>query len=236
MARIPDVTAEVDGGSAPVDRRSATEGAAEWIAAILRSRITEGEFLPGMRLPEEILAESLDVSRNSLREAFRLMSHDRLLRYERNRGVFVRELSVRDVEEIYELRLVLQLSALHKASAGEAVDCSGIREAVNEGLTHAIKEEWVQVGTANMNFHQALGGLAGNERLNAQMTQLLAELRLAFHVMKPMEAFFAPYLPANVRICELVEAGRWTEASTEITTYTQRSREQLAGALEASYA
>ena len=59
----------------------------ERLADILRSRITEGYFKPGDRLPEDSIGKALEVSRNTLREAFRLLTHERLLVHELNRGV-----------------------------------------------------------------------------------------------------------------------------------------------------
>lgn len=77
---------------------------AERVSDILRSRIAEGYFPPGTRLSEDSIGGALRVSRNTLREAFRLLTHERLLVHELNRGVFVRVLTVEDVEDIYRTR------------------------------------------------------------------------------------------------------------------------------------
>ena len=65
---------------------------AERVADVLRRRITDGDLPPRTHLSEEQLIEVLRVSRNTLREAFRLLSHEGLLVHELHRGVFVREL------------------------------------------------------------------------------------------------------------------------------------------------
>lgn len=59
---------------------------AERVSDILRSRIAEGFFPPGTRLSEDSIGGALGVSRNTLREAFRLLTHERLLVHELNRG------------------------------------------------------------------------------------------------------------------------------------------------------
>ncbi|WP_121701458.1 GntR family transcriptional regulator [Streptomyces sp. E5N298] len=69
---------------------------AERVSDILRSRIAEGYFPPGTRLSEDSIGGALGVSRNTLRESFRLLTHERLLVHELNRGVFVRVLAVED--------------------------------------------------------------------------------------------------------------------------------------------
>lgn len=212
-------------------QRAEGESVAEQIAGVLRSQIIQGRIQPGVRLSEEAIAASLDVSRNSLREAFRLLAHDRLLKHEKNRGVFVRELDAASVREIYQLRLTLELAALEGARATGRSDARALRDAVNAGLTAAVKDEWSDVGTANAAFHQAVAGLAGNSRVDEVMSQLMAELRLAFHVMHPIKDFFSPYLPDNVRICEFVEQGKWEEAAAALRSYSERAESQLLRAL-----
>ena len=78
------------------------------VADILRTRITEGRLLPGTRLSEEDIGSALGVSRNTLREAFRLLAHERLLVHEFNRGVFIRRLSVDDVHDLYRFRRLIE--------------------------------------------------------------------------------------------------------------------------------
>ena len=92
---------------------------AERVSDILRSRIAEGFFPPGTRLSEDSIGGALGVSRNTLREAFRLLTHERLLVHELNRGVFVRVLTVEDVEDIYRTRRLVECAVvLHHQNDG----------------------------------------------------------------------------------------------------------------------
>src|SRR3954453_3061387 len=85
---------------------------AERVSDILRSRIADGFFPPGTRLSEDSIGSALGVSRNTLREAFRLLTHERLLIHELNRGVFVRVLTVEDVIDIYQVRRLIECAAV----------------------------------------------------------------------------------------------------------------------------
>src|SRR5215467_1065540 len=85
---------------------------ADQVAALLRQRILDGEFRPGTQLQELPLASSLGVSRNTMREAIRILALEGLLRRNLHRGVVVSQLSLRDVEEIYQLRRMLELPAV----------------------------------------------------------------------------------------------------------------------------
>src|SRR5688572_22178768 len=75
--------------------------AAERAAEVIREHIFNGEFAPGTPLPETTVAEALHVSRNTVRDAFRMLMHEHLLDYEVNRGVSVRTLDADDLADIY---------------------------------------------------------------------------------------------------------------------------------------
>jgi DNA-binding GntR family transcriptional regulator len=208
---------------------------AELVADILRRHVIEGRVQPGSRLSEDAVAGALAVSRNTLREAFRLLSHERLLVHELNRGVFVRQLSVGDVVDVYRMRRVIEVASLlgvgpqtyplfpHVVPRGLAE----LRAAVTAGKAAAERGDWHTVGTANMHFHQAIAGLAGSPRTNELMSQLLAELRLVFHVMQAPQAFHEPYLEDNERICGLVESGDGASAARMLADYLERAEQQL---------
>ncbi|KEF03179.1 MULTISPECIES: GntR family transcriptional regulator [Streptomyces] len=202
---------------------------AERVADILRDRITEGYFPPGARLSEESIGGALGVSRNTLREAFRLLTHERLLVHQLNRGVFVRIVTVADLDDIYRVRTLVECAAVR--SLGEPPYPVGAMEAaVLAGETAFEERAWRDLGTANLRFHQAVVGLAGSPRMDELMRGVLAELRLVFHVMDDPRRFHAPYLTRNRQIIEALEAGEAAEAERLLESYLEDSRAQLSGA------
>lgn len=84
----------------------------EQVYAILRDEISRGEYAPGTRLQEADLTEHLNVSRSPVREALRQLVADGLLIEIPNKGVYVKEFSLRDIEEIYDLRVLLESYAI----------------------------------------------------------------------------------------------------------------------------
>ena len=62
----------------------------------------------GAKLNEVDIATALGVSRGPVREAFRALEQAGLVRVEKNRGVFVRQVSLAEADEIYEVRAVLE--------------------------------------------------------------------------------------------------------------------------------
>jgi DNA-binding GntR family transcriptional regulator len=217
----------------PLLDRSST---AERVAAILRERVTEGMFQPGTRLSEEAVGEALNVSRNTLREAFRLLTHERLLVHELNRGVFVRTLTRHDVAEIYRLRRIVECAAMreaastHVAAQRRTAQLAGLRRAVDDGERAAQESRWADVGTANIRFHQAVVGLADSAHLDAFMSRILAELRLAFYVMHNPRRFHEPYLGRNRELLTVLESGNWAAAEAVLREYLTDAEHQLAQA------
>ncbi|WP_245674518.1 GntR family transcriptional regulator [Herbidospora cretacea] len=189
---------------------------AELVAGVLRDRIAQGVYEPGERLSEEAIGAELEISRNTLREAFRLLGHERLLVHKLNRGVFVRVLSASDVRDLYLVRRVIECAAVRNGGGGDVAAC---REAVDDGERAAAEDRWRDVGTANLRFHQALVALHDSSRLDELMAQLMAELRLVFHVMENPRAFHEPFVARNRTLVGLLEEGRWAEAETFLSDY-----------------
>ena len=81
--------------------------------ALLRERLLNGEFAPGMRLQQIPLSASLGISRTPLREALLTLAREGLLSYEPNRGYAVRHFGSRDIEQAYEVRAQLEAFACH---------------------------------------------------------------------------------------------------------------------------
>jgi DNA-binding GntR family transcriptional regulator len=217
------------------DRESLDRGStAERVADVLRERVTEGVFLPGTRLSEEALREALGVSRNTLREAFRLLSHEGLLAHEFNRGVFVRVLKADDVRDLYVLRRILECAAVRDANSAPPGALEAVRDAVEAAEVAAKEDSWFAVGTQNMRFHQALAGLAGSRRVSEAVRRLLAELRLVFLVMSAPRQFHEPYLRSNREIYRLLAAGKIEAAEAALSRYLDLAEAQLLAAYDSA--
>ncbi|MER5735856.1 GntR family transcriptional regulator [Streptomyces sp. NPDC002262] len=202
---------------------------AERVADILRTRIAEGFFPPGTRLSEESIGGALGVSRNTLREAFRLLTHERLLVHELNRGVFVRVLAVDDVEDIYRTRRLVECAVVRGLGA-PPFPVDGLAAAVAEGEAAARAGDWRTVSTANIHFHRELVALAGSARTDELMRSVLAELRLAFHVVDDPRTLHEPYLARNKEILEALRAGERAAAEGLLARYLDDSIRRVAAA------
>jgi DNA-binding GntR family transcriptional regulator len=201
----------------------------ELLAAALREWIIKGVYPPGERLNEPRIVKQLKVSRNSLREAFRLLTHERLLVHELNRGVFVRKLTVDDVTDLYRVRKLVECTVLRKLDKRPA-QADDIAAAVAAGDLAMQDEDWRALGTANMLFHQAVGTLAESPRIDELMRNMLAEMRLVFHTMSDPRLFHEPYLERNKEILAAIEAGDGPRAERLMLKYLEDAEQQIVSA------
>ena len=80
---------------APIERQSLHDA----VTARIRDMIVDGAYLPGSRLPERVLCETLGISRTPLREALKVLASEGLLEIAPNRGARVAGLTADDVDE-----------------------------------------------------------------------------------------------------------------------------------------
>ncbi|MBX6383809.1 MAG: GntR family transcriptional regulator [Microbispora sp.] len=226
MAAMAEWAERLSAARPLLDRASA----AEMVADVLRENIIDGSLPPGTRLSEETIGSLLGVSRNTLREAFRLLSHENLLVHELHRGVFVRKLAAADVADIYAMRRILETAGVRAAAQAQPEAVREVRKHVDAGQAAAEAGDWVAVGTANMRFHRAITALLASPRVDATMARLLAELRLAFHVMGELRTFHEPYLEDNARIATLLIEGDHERAERELLAYFDTAEAQLLAA------
>lgn len=191
---------------------------ADWV----RQKIITGEFSPGQRLSEASLSASLDISRNTLREVFRMLTKEGLLKHEPNRGVSVSIPSIASIIDIYRVRRLVECQALAQAYPRHPAR-KRMRDAIDMAIRCRDAGNWQGVGTANMTFHMAIVELADSERLNEMFSHVLAELRLAFGLLNDPEFLHAPYVDMNLQIAELFEAGKLQEASAKLNEYLVNS-------------
>jgi DNA-binding GntR family transcriptional regulator len=203
--------------------RVAVPAVATRVASELRLQIAEGALLPGTKLKEEALSEELGVSRNTVREAFAELASERLVVRQPNRGVFVASLEVSDIHDVYAVRRAIEVSAVRGGGSAESI--GAVRAAVEEGKRAAEAGDSEGLGSANAHFHRALVAMAGSERLNSIMSQVLAEMRLFFHKASIDGGFYQDYLADNDQICKALEAGDNDLAAERLLSYLARSEE-----------
>jgi DNA-binding GntR family transcriptional regulator len=194
--------------------------AAERAADVIRENIFEGRFAPGTALPEAALSTALQVSRNTIREAFRTLTAEHLLMHEPHKGVMVRELLEDDIRDIYKLRRMFELSAFDLAiESGQKLDLPQIAAVVAQAQLLADGGKWLEAGTANLRFHEVVVGIHHSTRISEVFRRLMTELRLGFLAVIDPADFHGAFLARNRAIFDLMTRGKLPEARADLATY-----------------
>ncbi|GAA2242207.1 GntR family transcriptional regulator [Promicromonospora sukumoe] len=212
-----------------------TADRAERSADAIRELIVTGRLAPGQRLSEQSVSESLDVSRNTLREAFRILVHEGLLVRRPNAGVAVARPTLADIVDIYRVRRLIEVPALaagHPAHPG----ARAMRDAVDAALAARLGGDWRDIAAANMRFHSGIVALAGSPRLDRLHANLSAELRLSFGLLGDDGAFFDGFVDRNAGLLRRFLGGDAEGAAADLERYLVDSEHALQSVVDADAA
>jgi DNA-binding GntR family transcriptional regulator len=146
-------------------RESSTLSAS--IVATLKERIIAWQYPPEHRLTEEALCREFRVSRSPVREALRVLSTNGFIRRMPNRGYAVRQVNVKDIEELYEVRLALELFSLEALADRGApqIALATLQETWESVRREPQKWKGEELAELDTAFHETLAALIGNETL-----------------------------------------------------------------------
>jgi phosphonate utilization transcriptional regulator len=200
----------------------------------LERRILAGELGPGEKLNEEFIAAKLNVSRGPVREAFRALESTGLVRTEKNRGVFVREVSVAEADEIYEVRAGLDdLIGRLLAERIQPAQLAELRDLLKKMQQAARARSVTGYFLLNVRFHDRLAEFTGNRSLVAHYRRVVNELHL---YRRETLARGANSFPISTRehaeIVEAIARRDGARAGKLMYDHAMESRDRLHAALE----
>lgn len=132
----------------------------------LRAAVITGELAPGTLHSVQTLATQLGVSRTPVREALIKLAQQGMVRFERNRGVRVLQTSLHDLEEVFALRLLLEVPATRRAC--QLIDAAGrteLRRLYRAMERAAAADDEFRLWEHDRRFHRAMLEASGNTRL-----------------------------------------------------------------------
>ncbi|MFF4762713.1 GntR family transcriptional regulator [Streptomyces sp. NPDC001292] len=210
--------------------------AAEAVADRLRERISRGELPPGLPLRDAALAAELGVSRNTLREAVRLLVHEGLAVHRLYKGAAVKRLDVADVHDIYAARRCFELRAVEESVYASEEALAALEERVSAQEAAARAGRWSEVSTWSLDFHRAVVRLLGSRRLDRFFDTIVAQLRLAFAEVPREPEFQAQWVPRDREVCDLLRTGRRAQAAEALRRYLEDSERAVVDMVRAAAA
>ena len=208
-----------------------TISAAASARQVLVKRVQAGKLLPGDRLDEASLTTELNVSRNTLREAFRLLAQDGYAVHEPHRGVFIRTIHPEQAHHVYQARRFLECGALREVAADPTLLSPSALDqalaAVERAEAASRRSRWQQVGTANSQVHDALAGVGGNSIVQRMVGDLMVDMRLLFLSLGSPASVHARYVAENRTVVELARAGEFARAAVALEAYLLAAERHL---------
>jgi DNA-binding GntR family transcriptional regulator len=159
-------------------RRTST---AQQVADGLTDAIMRGEMPPGAPIRESAIATSLGISRNTVREAVRVLQAGGLVRHTMHHGAAVVDPSQEDLDELYRARIALELSAASQPRTPE--ELVPVRVALQELMTAFETHDPAVIAEKDLAFHAAIVSMLQSKRLNEFYAQLARELRFFLMVL-----------------------------------------------------
>ncbi len=149
-----------------IDRKAA----AHQVAAVLRDEILTASLGPGARLRQEEIAKRLSVSNTPVREAFRILEAEGLVRLDPGRGVLVFRPSMEEVRETYQIREVLEMLAIrHAVETLAETEIQGLEEILDELDRTSDRDEWIRL---NNRYHDQMYSFASRPKLRSIIISL----------------------------------------------------------------
>ncbi len=149
----------------------------EHVLGQLREAILTGSFKPGERLREVDLASTLKVSRGPIREALAQLEREGLVRVETHHGATVVQLTCEDVEEIYSLRLALEILATQRVVQQAQPEELDAFAPIIDNLEEALQRQDIRaIADHDVQFHDLLYRAAHHNRLYKAWSSLRSQL------------------------------------------------------------
>ena len=209
-------------GKSPLQIVTAVDAASN----ALRQDIFASYFTPGIKISESLLAERYGVSRHTIREAIAHLLSSGILTKSPNRGTFVKKISLDDVREIFQLRKLLEVEAVHRIG-----DMGQIPPDIFTAL-HNIENvdtaaDWPQYVTMDARFHQSLVDAVNSKRLSRMYDIIVAEVQLCIVQSQELLRGFAADAFDHRVIVSNLEAGETAEAAAFLEKHLDSAVERF---------
>jgi DNA-binding GntR family transcriptional regulator len=201
--------------------------AVDQVVEAVREKILCGELTPGTPLREVQMAESIGISRNTVRDAVRALAREGLVTHTMHRGAIVTRLTEGDVIDLFRVRERIETQAIEASEHVTPEQLAGLEETVDQLARAANAGDWVQVGEADTLFHRRLVGFLGSPRLDRFYDTIQGELRLCLSIGDRADDDPRELIGEHRELYELIATGQRARCSARLTELLHGARERL---------
>jgi DNA-binding GntR family transcriptional regulator len=194
----------------------------EW----LRERIIDGTLRPGERIRERELAEQLKVSRIPVREALPQLESEGYIKTLPRRGAVVTQMTLRDAEELFDVRSSLEVLAAKLAARECAAGASTERlvAVLAEAENAVAGREAQRIAEINSTLHDVILELSNNHLLQRTMFPISGRVRRLFHIVTDRDQ--AELHREHIALCEAIVSGNSRLAEALAFAHVEKSRQE----------
>jgi DNA-binding GntR family transcriptional regulator len=195
----------------------------EVIRDTLRTRIFEGHYAPGTRMVERDLATEFGVSRLPVREALRMLQQEGLITERATRGSVVAGLDEKDVDDLFQVRISLEVLACRLASERATPDDLDRLRALLDGAAEALAlGNLTDAHRLNSEFHDELTTIADNQFLKTALEPLQGRMHWLFRHVRSLPEL----LEEHRDLLAAIASGDPDRAAEQSAHHIEKYREQ----------
>ena len=204
------------------------------IYQILKDEICNGTLPPGKWLQEKEIAEKLDVSRSPVREAIKTLVYEGLAIEYPNKGVFVKEFTTKDIEEIYEARLMLESFAIkNSVKTLTSKNISELMELLELLLKYYKDNDLTNYIKIDTELHEYIINLSGNSLIVDTYKRIYSHTQQFRIYSLTTQKRFDDSVIEHKTVIENIVSRNWKEADKINQIHLTLARDEIIAYFEA---
>jgi len=215
------------------DKVSELQNVAQFIADTLEKMIFEGILLPGSRLIQTEIAEKFGVSRLPVRDAIKILEAKELVVSLPRKGMIVRRITIQEVKDLYELRLVLEgyaisvsLNQLKEDDIDQAEEIIAKQERINQ------RECFLELMDVDEQFHRILWSKCENKEIKRSLFMLWNRIKLLRSFARGIPDWRDLSVDAHRKIISELKKKNFNQAKKYLEASIIRARDEIIKSLE----
>lgn len=202
---------------------------------MLRDRITAGDLAPGEKLTETDLASRLKISRGPLREAILQLTEDGLLVKEPYKGLRVRPVSHKDLDELYSLRTTLERFAFEEAwDKRTDAALADLKDRLNRLEQTRVAKDISAAVEGEIAFHSWVYELSGHSLLTSHWQKLVPLVQIYMSIHNRQHGIAGVFMDANHEYLALAQGEDRTALLNHINEHMQKGMDAVLASVEAA--
>jgi len=189
---------------------------------LIRHKITTLELPPGAPINEQRLAEELGQGMAPVREALKLLAHDDLVVITPRHGLYVAEVNLADLQQLSEMRLVLETQSARLAAQRATADELAVLEALRQEQAATLVEDKRRLFDLDRKFHQAIARATHNHYLARTLDHLFGLTQRLWYLQLPHLDLLPSAVEKHVELVAAIQAKDGERAASLMHDHVQQ--------------